>query len=217
MTIPSTQGQAGEDLNGMPVHRLPLVSTAASRHARSWGTRPGHERPPGHAALRALPRRGQVRGLLLVVRRQHGRRARRGGSGTGRAPSARGQDAQSLRYVSSRAICARGWERPCARGRDAAGGPGQAVLSVGRDGGRRCPRCRRGHRAAGRARGANRGISAVPPPRGGLCPSPHGCEAPASPQGTRILNSPEKLDFNFFFFLVFPALFCALRFCSLHS
>lgn len=120
----------------MPVHRLPLVSTAASRHARSWGTRPGHERPPGHAALRALPRRGQVRGLLLVVRRQHGRRARRGGSGTGRAPPARGQDAQSLRYVSSRAICARGWERPCARGRDAAGGPGQAVLSVGRDGGR---------------------------------------------------------------------------------
>lgn len=114
MTIPSTQGQAGEDLNGMPVHRLPLVSTAASRHARSWGTRPGHERPPGHAALRALPRRGQVRGLLLVVRRQHGRRARRGGSGTGRAPPARGQDAQSLRYVSGRAICARGWEQPCA-------------------------------------------------------------------------------------------------------
>lgn len=111
MTIPSSQGRAGEDIKHPPapppqmgylpagcLHRPPPARRLLGA-GRPVPSRPGHERPPGDAAVPALPRRAQVRGLLLALPGEHGQRARRGGSAGGRPPLPRGgEDARPPRY-----------------------------------------------------------------------------------------------------------------------
>lgn len=93
MTIPSRPGQAGEDIKHPPHPPPPngvLACSLRRQLAARWGSRAGHECPPGHAHLPALPRLRRVWGLLLALPREHGQRARRGGSACGHPPLPRG-------------------------------------------------------------------------------------------------------------------------------
>lgn len=92
------------------------------------------------------------------------------GAGSGHVPGA-----GMLRAAPARLRYRRG-------GAAGAAGRGASVATAQRDG----------------PKGRTEAPPRVPLPRGGLCPSPHGYGAPASPHGTRILNSSEKLDFKFF-------------------
>lgn len=200
VTMPSNQGQAREHLKhrpntlqGVTVRRLPAIPTITSLHARRWRFRPGHERPPGHTALRTLPRSGQIWRLLLVLRRQHGQRVRRGGSGAGHALPACGQDAQSLRYAIGlpglgAPVCPRAGRRCRGCGRPQRGRGGRGFVGG------------EGRREPGAAAGGA-SVAAVPRrdgPKGRIeaacahLTSPrcaaHGRGAPASHQGTRDLQ-----------------------------